>query len=130
MIENTQTNIKIGTDICSLARIEKVYTKFGTRFLQKVLTEEEIKYVTSAPKHMISRLAARFAAKEAIVKALGTGWSGVSFQEVEINRLHTGEPRVKLHLRARKRAKELGLTQFQVSMSHEKEFAVAFVVAY
>lgn len=131
MINNSPNqNLKIGTDICSLSRIEKVYSKFGNRFLQKVLTDKEIKYVTSAPKHMISRLAARFAAKEALVKALGTGWYGVGFQEVEIERLHTGEPQVKLHLRAKKRAEKLGLSKFQVSMSHEKEFAVAFVVAY
>ena len=125
-----QENMKIGTDICSLNRIENAYKRFGNRFLERVLTENEIKYVTSAPKHMISRLAVRFAAKEACVKALGTGWYGVGFQEVEIGRKNSGEPTLILHSRAEKRAKQLGLSKFQVSLSHEKEFAVAFVVAY
>ena len=128
--ESSLEVLKIGTDICSLARIEKAYKKFGQRFLEKVLTENEIEYVTSAPKHLISRLAVRFAAKEACVKALGTGWYGVGFQEIEIGRKKTGEPLVILHNRADQKARELGLSKFQVSLSHEKDFAVAFVVAY
>lgn len=127
---NNMNNMKIGVDICSLKRIDKAYKRFGERFLERVLTENEIKYVSSAPKHLISRLAARFAAKEAVVKALGTGWYGVGFQEVEVARLKSGEPFLKLHNRAKKRADKLGLSQFKISMSHEKEFAVAFVVAY
>ena len=124
------TQLKIGTDICSLKRIEKAYGRFGERFLKRVLTDDEIAYVKSSQKHMISRIAVRFAAKEACVKALGTGWYGVGFHEVEIGRKRSGEPTIKLYERASKRAESLGLSNFQVSLSHEKDHAIAFVVAY
>lgn len=122
--------MRVGVDICSVGRITDVYERYGERFLRRVLTEGEIAYVKSAEKHTAVRIAARFAAKEAVVKVLGTGWIGVGWQEVELVRLPSGEPRVKLHGRAMQRAEHLGLSQFEVSMSHEKEYAVAFVVAY
>ncbi|MBZ0188508.1 MAG: holo-ACP synthase [Candidatus Obscuribacterales bacterium] len=123
-------NFKIGTDICSIARIEKVYNRFGDKFFKKILTEDETVYVLSARHHMLSRLAVRFAAKEATVKALGTGFRSISFKEVEVCRKASGEPSIKLHGRALERAAKLGLTRFEVSLSHETDYAVAFVIAY
>lgn len=124
------TPFKIGTDICSVQRIEETYSKFGTKFVKRILTESEEQYVFSRSKNISQRIAARFAAKEAMSKALGTGWNGVGWKEIEITRKISGEPGIKLHGRAANLADKLGITHIEVSMSHEKEFATAFVVAY
>lgn len=122
--------MRIGTDICSTKRIEEVYGKYGARFLEKILTAREIEYVMSEPPHVVTRLAGRFAAKEAVSKTLGTGWRGVNWKEVEILRHPSGEPIVHLRDRAADIAKRRRLDNWQVSISHEKEFAVATVLAY
>ncbi|HEY9758147.1 MAG TPA: holo-ACP synthase [Oculatellaceae cyanobacterium] len=122
-------NFKIGTDIVSLERIEKAYSRFGTKFLDRILTPAEKSYVLSRNKGAVASLAGRFAAKEACSKVLGTGWHNLDWKEVEVVRLYTGAPQLKLHGRAKERAERLGLTQFELSISHEREFAVAFVVA-
>ena len=121
--------IKIGTDIVEINRVQSAYKRFGKRFLKRVLTEVEIKYVTSNSKSLIQRLAGRFAAKEATSKVLGTGLRGVYFKEIEIIREPSGAPKIVLHKRALKKAKEKRLTNFEVSISHERDFAVAIVVA-
>lgn len=122
--------IKIGTDICSIARISDAYDRFGERFLDRILTSDEKSYVLSKPDRIIQRLAARFAAKEAAAKALGTGWRGVGWKEVEIQRLESGEPKLQLHGRAVALAEKRGLSAWEVSISHEREYAVASVLAY
>jgi holo-[acyl-carrier protein] synthase len=122
--------IKVGTDICSVQRIADSHARFGKRFAQRILTEREAAYVFGRERNMAQRFAARFAAKEAIAKALGTGWNGIGWKEVEITRRQSGEPGVVLHGRAAVRAEFLGLTDFEVSLSHEKEYATAVVVAY
>ena len=120
--------IKIGTDICQINRVKSIYKKFGKRFLQRVLTENEIKYVASNRKHVINRLAGRYAAKEAASKVLGTGLKGVYFKEIEILREPSGAPKIVLHKRAKVKAKEKGLNYFEVSISHERDFAIAIVI--
>lgn len=122
--------LKVGTDICSVKRIEQTYEKYGQRFLDKILTDNEQDYVLSRPAHRATTLAGRFAAKEAVSKALGTGWRTIGWKDVEIVRHPSGAPSVVLHGRAKELAARLGLTRFEVSVSHEKEFATAFVVAY
>lgn len=122
--------IKIGTDICSTNRVANAYNKFGERFLRRLLTEHEMNYVLSAPKHTVSRLAGRFAAKEATAKTLGTGWHGLDWKEVEILHKPSGEPTVKLHGRAVKLAERRQLTHWEVTISHEKEYACATVLAH
>ncbi len=122
--------IKIGTDICSIERITAAHERFGERFLQRILTEREIDYVLSSPAHLVTRLAGRFAAKEAASKVLGTGWVGIGWKEVEIVRLPSGEPTLHLTGRAAARASELGLSSFAVTVSHEREYAVAFVLGH
>ncbi len=122
--------LKVGTDICSVKRIEQTYEKYGQKFLDKILTAGEVEYVLSRPAHRATTLAGRFAAKEAVSKALGTGWRTISWKDVEIVRHPSGAPNVVLHGRAKELAAKLGLTRFEVSVSHEKEFATAFVVAY
>jgi holo-[acyl-carrier protein] synthase len=122
--------IKVGTDICSVQRIADSYARFGKRFVQRILTDSEERYVFGREYNVAGRFAARFAAKEAIAKALGTGWNGIGWKEVEVTHKPSGEPGILLHGRAALRASTLGLTNFEVSLSHEREFATAIVVAY
>lgn len=121
--------IKIGTDICSVERVSNAYARFGRRFLKRVLTPLEIDYVLSQPVHLSARLAGRFAAKEAAAKALGTGWRGVDWKEFEIINQAYGAPALRLHGRAAVLAARIGLTNWEVTISHEREFATACVLA-
>ena len=121
--------VKIGTDICQINRVKSVYKHYGKRFLKRVLTINEIKYVTSDTRNLVTRLAGRYAAKEATSKVLGTGLRGVYFKEIEILREQSGAPKIVLHNRAKKIAEEKKLTDFDVSISHEKDFAIAIVIA-
>lgn len=127
-IKTKLPKIKIGTDICQIDRVKAAYKRYGKRFLKRVLTDNEIKYVTSNKRQLINRLAGRFAAKEATTKVLETGLKGVYFQEIEILRQPSGAPRLILHKRAIKKAKEKNLSNFEVSISHERDFAIAIVV--
>lgn len=122
--------IKLGTDICSLKRISAAYARFGQRFLRRILTADETRYVLSQPSQTVARLAGRFAAKEAASKALGTGWHGVGWKEIEVVKHRSGAPGLKLHGRALSLAERQGLRHWEVSMSHEREFATASVIAY
>ncbi len=118
--------IGIGTDITELSRIKASYEKFGDHFLQKILTPEERKLVPQSP---IAYIAGRFAAKEAAVKALGTGFSdGLGLLHVEVLRGPAGQPQLHLHGPARARAEALGMRAAHISISHDRNAAVAFVV--
>ena len=114
----------VGVDIIEIERIERALAKFGPRFLARVFTPLEAAFC----RGRVSELAARFAAKEAVMKALGTGARGVAWREIEVLPNHRGKPLVYLHGRAAKRAERIGLTALDISMSHSREFAVAFVV--
>lgn len=120
--------MQLGSDICSVKRIEKIYQRYGEQFLDKILTAGEKAYVLSNPKNSTCRLAARFAAKEAVAKALGTGIQGISFQEIEIGHKASGKPQVNLHGKAQSLAQELGINHFEITLSHESEYAIAFVL--
>ncbi len=133
-----QTKIKIGSDICSVVRIKRAYEKYGSRFIDKVLTENEKNYVLGksnlksprAAHKLAEALAARFAAKEAVVKALGTGWRGIHWREIEVINAESGAPQVILHGRAKDLLLKLTLSQIEISLSHEQEFAIAFALIY
>ena len=120
--------IKIGTDICQINRIKSVHKQYGKKFLKRILTENEIKYICSDKRNLINRLAGRYAAKEATSKVLGTGLRGVYFKEIEILREASGAPKLILHKRAKQKAKEKGLINFEVSIAHERGFAIAIVI--
>jgi holo-[acyl-carrier protein] synthase len=115
---------EIGIDIVRVARIAGVLQRHPQRFEERVLTNSERAYVRSRPESM----AGRWAAKEAVSKVLGLGVRGVGWREIEIERLPTGQPAVLLHERAAARAEQLGISGVALSISHEREFAVA--VAY
>lgn len=115
---------ELGIDIIRVARIREAIARFGSRFSARVLTEAERRYVRDRPQ----TLAGRWAAKEAVSKVLGLGVRGIGWREIEIERLPTGQPAVRLHDRAARRAEQLGMARIAVSISHEDEYAVA--IAY
>ena len=117
-------DLSVGVDIIEIDRVAATLARFGDRFLQRVYTASEIAYCRGrAPQ-----LAARFAAKEAVMKALGTGTRGVGWQEVEVTRKRSGEPGIALHGRAAIRAEKLGIDRLALSLSHSRNYAVASVV--
>jgi len=117
--------LSVGVDIVEIPRIARALERWGERFLRHVYTPSEIAY----SRRRVPELAARFAAKEAISKALGTGMVGISWTEMVVLGDHRGKPEVTLHGRALARARELGLTEWAVSLSHSRDSAVAMVVA-
>ena len=116
---------RVGVDIVELARVERAVQRHGHRFLRRVYTEAELAYCRGD----VARLAARWAAKEAMSKALGTGWRGIEWRELEVVREPSGRPTVALHGRAQAIAENLGLKQWELSLSHSESCAIAFVIA-
>ena len=113
-----------GVDIIEIPRIKRVFEQYGERFLHRIYTDREIAYCRGrAPQ-----LASRFAAKEATMKALGTGVRGIRWRDIEVVRGRGQAPRIELHGTAKARADRLGLTDIALSLSHSREFAVASVV--
>jgi len=112
----------IGIDIIEIARIEKAIARWGEGFLHRVYTDPELRLYRKKP----SSLAARFAAKEAVVKALGKSTS-VSLKEIEILSEPSGKPVVNLYGKTQSQARGLGLGGFAISLSHSKEYAIALV---
>jgi len=116
--------VAVGVDIIEIARIRRTVADFGDRFLQRVYTARERERYGSR----ISELAARFAAKEATSKALGTGIRGIRWREMEVLANRRGKPVLFLHGSAASRAAQLGLVTFDVSLTHSRTDAMAFVV--
>lgn len=117
--------LSVGVDIIEIERIQRAIMRWDGRFLRRVYTQAELALCAGR----VPELAVRFAAKEAISKALGTGLSGVSWREMEILTDGQGKPWIRLHGCAAARAEELGLIEFAVSLSHSREYAIALVVA-
>jgi holo-[acyl-carrier protein] synthase len=118
-------DVAVGIDIIEIARIQRVLDIYGERFLNRVYTERE----RERYRNRVSELAARFAAKEATSKTLGTGIRGIRWREMEVLPNARGKPVLILHGRAKQRAADLGLTDFSVSLTHSRTDAMAFVVA-
>ena len=113
-----------GIDMCEVWRIREARERFGQRFLDRVYTPEEQR--TSRMRD--PELAARFASKEAVMKALGTGARGVGWKDIEILPMMGGKPEVRLHGRAKAVAERIGLTDLTVSQTHSIEYALSIVV--
>jgi holo-[acyl-carrier protein] synthase len=118
-----------GIDLCEVERIEKAMTSsHGTRFRERVYTEREIAYAERRANRA-ERYAARFAAKEAGMKALGTGWSGgLGWHDLEVVNLPSGRPTLLLHRKAAEIAERMGVRQISLSLTHTAQQAMAFVI--
>ena len=117
--------LSVGVDIIEVERIARAVERWGTRFLRHVYTEAEV----ARCRGRVPELAVRFAGKEAISKALGTGLKGISWTEMEILSDRRGKPTVTLYGKALARAEVLGLHEWAISLSHSDNQALAFVVA-
>lgn len=117
--------LSVGVDVIEIERVSDVLARHPERFLQRVYTTGEVKHC----RGRVSELAARFAGKEAVMKALGTGVRGIGWREIEILPNRRGNPLVILHGNARRRAEVLGLSTIDISLSHSRDYAVASVVA-
>jgi holo-[acyl-carrier protein] synthase len=112
---------ELGIDIIKVERIRASIERFGERFSKRVLTINEQRYVRMRPE----TFAGRWAAKEAVSKVLGLGVRGIGWRDIEVERLPTGQPAVRLHGRAAARAEQLGMERIALSISHESDYAVA-----
>jgi holo-[acyl-carrier protein] synthase len=120
--------IGTGIDIAEVPRVQRAIERFGDRFLRRIYTPGEIRYCESKANR-VERYAARFAAKEAAMKALGTGWNhGVRWRDCEVARLPGGRPTISFHGRASELAARLGVKNAALSISHTAEQAIAQVI--
>jgi holo-[acyl-carrier protein] synthase len=119
-----------GIDLCGVARIRRMIDDHGDRFLGRTYTEAEVAWARRRKKGFEETLAGRFAAKEAVMKALGTGWrEGVAFSGIEILNDPAGKPQVVLHGETAEKAASLGITAWHISITHSEDLAVASAVA-
>jgi holo-[acyl-carrier protein] synthase len=112
---------ELGIDIVKVERIRAAIERFGERFSNRVLTPTERRYVRGRPE----TFAGRWAAKEAVSKVLGLGVRGIGWKDIEVERLPTGQPAIRLHGRAEQRAAQLGMGRIALSITHESDYAVA-----
>src|SRR4051812_38098966 len=118
----------IGIDVIQNDRIRDSVEKFGDRFVNRIYTEKEIAYCSKCANPAI-HYAARFAAKEAAFKALGTGWAaGVKWKDIEVERLASGKPELHLYGEALNKATEMGTNRFYVSLTHDQLVSCAVVI--
>ena len=117
--------LRTGVDLIEIARIERTLGRHGERFLKRCFTAHECDSTERKPES----LAARFAAKEAVMKVLGRGLTEVDWREIEVVSGHNRQPELRLHGGALQLAQSLGLREWSLSLSHTRELAIAFVVA-
>lgn len=119
----------LGLDLVSLPRMERSLERFGDHLLERVLTPAERAALPAAPGARAAYVAARFAAKEAAVKALGTGFAdGVGPRDVEVLSLPSGKPELRLRGAAGRRAENMGVARTHLSLTHERDAAAAVVI--
>ncbi|MEX2262759.1 MAG: holo-[acyl-carrier-protein] synthase [Bryobacteraceae bacterium] len=117
-----------GIDLAEVDRIRQAIEKYGRRFVERVFTPGEIAYAESKANRY-ERFAARFAAKEAGMKAIGTGWKrGVRWRDFEVGRLPGGRPVLELHGEAAKIAAQMGVKSIALSLSHTEQLGIAHVI--
>ena len=119
----------LGTDIVEIQRIRAIIKRRGHVFVSRIFTVAEREYCSRA-SDSTARFAGRFAAKEAVLKALGTGLRGMRWQDVEITRNEEGKPSVRLHGGAAQIAEKQGITHIHLSISHSRDYALAYAIAW
>ena len=118
-----------GIDLVDCPRIEEMVNRHGERFVQRVFTAKEQAYA-EANKNRIEKLAGRFAAKEAVLKLMGTGWRGeIAWTDIEVVNNQAGQPEVGLSGEVERLARKLGIKHISVSITHTANFAIASAVA-
>ncbi|MFY9344972.1 MAG: holo-ACP synthase [Planctomycetota bacterium] len=121
--------VAVGVDTVAIARIADLLHKSPERFPRRLFTADEIAFCESRP-HPAESFAARFCAKEAVMKCLGTGWTaGLAFRQIEVARGPTGAVSIRLSGAAAERAQQLGIRRWHLSLTHDAGAATAFVVA-
>ena len=122
--------LRHGVDLVEVDRIAEMLDRHGERFATRVFTEAEQRYADAGRRRRPERYAVRFACKEAVLKALGTGWrDGIAWRDVGVVRLPSGAPELRLSGEVARLAEGQGLTRWAVSLSHTARYAVASVVA-
>jgi holo-[acyl-carrier protein] synthase len=128
MLYGGEMIVGTGIDIAEVERVRQTIERFGRRFTERVFTAEEIRYCESKA-NKVERYAARFAAKEAAMKAIGTGWDrGVTWRDVEVRRVPGSRPTIAFHGKAAEFFSKLGGVRAHLSLTHTKELAMAQVV--
>jgi len=118
-----------GIDIVETARVKRLVDEHGQRFLDRVFTAAEHAYCAGNPKRYYEHLAGRFAAKEAVLKVLGTGWrGGIAWTDVEVTKEVSGQPKVRLTGECERIARQLGISRWQLSISHIETHATASAI--
>jgi holo-[acyl-carrier protein] synthase len=125
----TMVVIAHGIDIIELSGFERLLQEPTSNYASRCFTSGELERAGTGPQR-IERLAARFAAKEAVLKALGTGWvTGISWKDIEVESAQNGTPSIRIHRKVERLAREKGIAHFLVSLSHSETFAIASVIA-
>lgn len=119
--------VLLGIDLAEVDRVAGVLERWGDRFVERVFRPGELSRARRHPRARAEHVAGRFAAKEAAMKALGTGWRGLAFRDIEVGRDPRGKPTLTLHGRALARARELKVANMEVSISHASRTAAAVV---
>jgi holo-[acyl-carrier protein] synthase len=119
--------IRVGFDLVQISRIAASVRQFGDRFTQRLFTANELDYAHRSEGLCFERLAARFAAKEATIKALALAEQGIGWREIEVCKLHDGSCHIALHGHAAMLASHMGITQMALSLSHDGDYAGAIV---
>lgn len=123
------TVINHGIDLVDCTRIKQMLARHGQRFLERVFTSAEIEYANRG-RNTVERLAGRFAAKEAVLKLIGTGWAaGISWTEIEVTDDPSGKPIVRLSGMVQKIAAKMGISEVQISITHTANLAIASAIA-
>ena len=123
-MSNKSSRHHIGVDIVEISQIEYAISRWGNAFLRRIYTANEIRVYGNS----VSSLAARFAAKEAVIKAFSCQIDNINYKDIEILSDDIGIPYVQLHGAALEKSREVGIVDFAVSLSHAKETAIAFVI--
>ncbi len=123
--------LRVGTDLSAVAEVEAAVQQFGLRYLQRLFTPTELHDCRHHQEWRYASLAARFAAKEAVIKVLGVDKDcALAWSDIEIRRSKQGPLKLLLHRRARQLARAAALRHWSISLSHESEYATATVVAH
>ena len=121
--------VGLGLDVVEMSRIDRIWTRFGMAFARKILHPDELAHFASMSGARVQYLASRFAAKEAAVKALGTGFSqGIAPTDIAVETLPGGGPKLRLHAGARERMRQIGAASAHISLTHGKETVAAVVI--